>query len=72
MWYRPWAAKRPRFRGFRGFRGEGIAFGDEYIVSVTGFPLVSPQLHDEEQEPPSTGRGGVAVRRRRIGASVLF
>jgi len=32
------AAKRPgfrRFKRFRGFRGEGIAFGDEYEVSVT-------------------------------------
>jgi hypothetical protein len=62
LWYRPGAAKRPgfrrfrRFKGFRGFRGEGIAFGDEYIVSVTGFALVSPQLHDVEQKPPSTGR----------------
>ena len=39
LWYRPGTAKRPgfrRFKRFRGFRGEGIAFGDEYIVSVTG------------------------------------
>ena len=50
LWYRPGAAKRP------GFRGEGIAFGDEYEVSVTCLPLVSPVLHDEEPEPPSTGR----------------
>ena len=34
----------------------GIAFGDEYEVSVTVFPLVSPVLHDEEQKPPSLGR----------------
>ena len=30
--------------------------GDEYIVSVTGFVLVSPVLHNEELEPPSSGR----------------
>ena len=54
------AAKRPgfrRFKRFRGFRGEGIAFGDEYEVSVTGFPLVSPVLHDEEQKPPFLRKG---------------
>ena len=39
--------------------GCGIAAfgGDEYIVSVTGFTLVSPMLHDEETKPPSPGRG---------------
>ena len=52
-----WVKGFRRFKGFRGFRGEGIAFGDEYIVSVTGLPFVSPVLHDEEQKPPSTGRG---------------
>ena len=26
------------FRWFRGFRGEGIAYGDEYEVSVTCLP----------------------------------
>ena len=74
LWYRPGAAKRPgfrRFKGFRGFRGEGIAFGDEYIVSVTGLAFVSPLLHDEEQKPPSLGRGWHR-RRRRIGASILW
>ena len=44
------------FKRFRGFRGKGIAFGDEYIVSVTGLAFVSPVLHYEEQKPPSTGR----------------
>ena len=38
-------------------RAEGCCIaafgGDEYIVSVTGFTLVSPMLHDEEPEPPS-------------------
>ena len=38
---------------------------------VTGLSLLSPLLHDEEQKPPSTGRGW-RRRRRRIGASVLF
>ena len=47
-----------RLRGFRGFRGEGIAFGDEYEVSVTGFTFVSQMLHDGEPEPPSLGRSG--------------
>ena len=28
--------------------GCGIAFGDEYIVSVTEFTFVSQSLHDEE------------------------
>ena len=53
--------------------GCGIAAfgGDEYIVSVTGFGFVSLVLHDEETEPPSTGRGWCR-RHRRIGASVLF
>ena len=38
--------------------GCGIAAfgGDEYIVSVTGFTLVATMLHDEEPEPPSSGR----------------
>ena len=30
--------------------GCGIAFGDEYIVSVTEFTFVSQSLHDEELE----------------------
>ena len=52
---------RPLAGGFLGLtglwpEGFGIAFGDEYIVSVTGPASVSPLLHDEEQEPPSTGR----------------
>ena len=50
------AAKRPGFREFRRFRGCGIAYGDDYKVSVTGLPLVSPVLHDEEQKAPSLGR----------------
>ena len=37
--------------------GCGIAFGDEYIVSITEFSYVSQLLHDEEPKPPSTGRG---------------
>ena len=49
---------RPLAGGFLGLtglwpEGFGIAFGDEYIVSVTGSASVSPLLHDEEQEPPS-------------------
>ena len=31
--------------------------GDEYKVSVTRLPFVSKVLHDEEQKPPSFGRG---------------
>ena len=47
-------AQRPRSGpGSEGSEGEGIAFGDEYIVSVTGLAFVSPVLHDEEQKPPS-------------------
>ena len=42
-------------------RAEGCCFaafgGDEYEVSVTEFPLVSPMLHDVEQKPPFPGRG---------------
>ena len=47
-----------RFDGGFAAEGCGIAAfgGDEYKVSVTGLPLVSPVLHDEEPEPPSTGR----------------
>ena len=46
---------RPPAGGFLGLTGLwpegcGIAFGDEYIVSVTGPASVSPLLHDEEQE----------------------
>ena len=48
---------RPLAGGFLGLTGlwpEGCGIaalgGDEYIVSVTGLPLVSPLLHDEEQE----------------------
>ena len=36
LWYRPWSHCVAGFRGFRRFRGEGIAYGDEYEVSVTG------------------------------------
>ena len=50
LWWRPGFK---RFKRFRGFRGEGIAFGDEYIISVTGLAFVSPVLHDEEQEGAS-------------------
>ena len=48
-----------RFDGGFAAEGCGIAAfgGDEYIVSVTGFALVSPVLHDVEQKPPSLGRG---------------
>ena len=52
-------------------KGEGIAFGDEYIVSVTGLAFVSLVLHGGEPEPPSLGRGW-RRRRRRIGASGLL
>ena len=41
--------------------------GNAYKVSVTGFGFVSSVLHNEEQEPPSLGRGW-RRRRRRIGA----
>ena len=53
------AADRPgfrRFKRFRGFRGEGIAFGDDYIVSVMGLLFVSPLPLDGELKPPSSGR----------------
>ena len=30
--------------------------GDEYKVSVTEFAFVTPVVHAEEPEPPSTGR----------------
>ena len=50
------AAKQPGFREFRRFRGCGIAYGDDYKVSVTGLPLASPALHDVEQKAPSLGR----------------
>ena len=39
-----------------GSKGVVSPDGDEYEVSVTGFPLVSPVLHNGEPEPPSTGR----------------
>ena len=51
--------RRAGFKGskrFRGFRGGGIAFGDEYEVSVTGFAFVSPVLHDGILKPPSLVR----------------
>jgi hypothetical protein len=49
---------RKRFCSLTGLwpEGFGIAFGNEYIVSVTGPASVSPLLHVEEQEPPSIGR----------------
>ena len=43
-------------KGSQGSKGGGIAFGDEYKVSVTGFTLVATILHDEEPKPPSSGR----------------
>jgi hypothetical protein len=43
--------------GSEGSEGFGIACGDEYIASVTIFTLVSQVLHDEEEKPPSFGRG---------------
>jgi hypothetical protein len=33
--------------GSKGSKGDGIAFGDEYEVSVTGHAFVSPVVHDE-------------------------
>ena len=42
-----------------------------FIGSVTGLPFVSPVLQAEVLVPPFLWKGGVAVRRRRIGASVL-
>ena len=53
------AASRQSSEGSEGSKGsEGVVSpdGDEYEVSVTGFPLVSPVLHNGEPEPPSTGR----------------
>ena len=46
-------------KGSQGSEGGGFAAfgGDEYKISVTEFPFVSPLLHDEETEPPSLGRG---------------
>ena len=64
-----WARKvlkidRPLAGGFLGLtalwaEGCGIAAfgGDDYIVSATGFTIVSLLLHDEVQKPPSPGRG---------------
>ena len=46
-------------RGRRPFRPRVVVSplrGDEYIVSVTRFTLVSTVLHDVEPEPPSLGR----------------
>ena len=44
------------FLGLTALRAEGCGIaalgGDEYIVSVTGLPFVSPVLHDEEPKPP--------------------
>ena len=34
-------------KGSEGSEGGGIAFGDEYKDSVTGFTFLSPLLHDE-------------------------
>ena len=31
--------------GSKGSKGDGIAFGDEYEVSVTGHAFVSPVVH---------------------------
>ena len=39
LWYRHWSRFAAEFRGFRrfkGFKGEGIAFGDEYIYAAFG------------------------------------
>ena len=38
--------------GSEGLEGEGIAYGDEYEISVTGFTFVSPKPHSGETEPP--------------------
>jgi hypothetical protein len=43
------------------------AFGGyAYEVSVTGFGFVSPVLHDEVPEPPSTGRNPAAFLSRAL------
>ena len=46
--------------------GCGIAAfgGDDYKVSVTGFPLVPPIPHDVVPEPPSPGRGLYTAAKR--------
>jgi hypothetical protein len=56
-------------KGSEGSEGCGIACGDEYIASVTIFTLVSQVLHDEEEKPPSFGRGCRRRRRRIAGLS---
>ena len=46
-------------RGRRPFRPRVVVSplrGDEYKVSVTEFAFVTPVVHAEEPEPPSTGR----------------
>ena len=58
------AALRPGFRGFkrfRGFRGEGIAFGDEYEVSVTGLAFISPVLRDGVPGPLPLEGGAIGA-----------
>ena len=51
-------------KGSQGSEGGGFAAfgGDEYKISVTEFPFVSPLLHDEVPKPSSFGR---RWRRRR-------
>ena len=64
---------RPLAGGFSGLtalqaEGCGIAAfgGDEYIVSVTGITFMSPLVHADEPESPSSGRGGWPLKGKRL------
>ena len=50
LWGRLW---RP---GFKGFKGYGIAFGDEYKDGVTGFPFPPPTVILSEMKDLGTRR----------------
>ncbi len=61
IWGRLW---RPGFKRFRrfclplagGFKGYGIAFGDEYKDGVTGFPFPPPTVILNEVKDLGTRR----------------
>ena len=56
--YRHWSRSAARVQRVQKVqRVVDCPAGDEYKVSVTGFALVSPVPHDEEQKPPSPERG---------------
>ena len=55
-WTGPMGRRVRKFDGPSG-RGLWIALtGNAYKVSVTGFAFLSPVPHDEEPDPPSTGK----------------